>query len=247
MYIGMHWYTTSVENMSSIHRRAAVCLFATVASASTWETQTVLRSNEYVRAFSYPDTATYAPSPAGNSAGAAGCDEGGCVTYSTGTLQSGSVNPCDCAGKTVAWKQTVLSTKDFNRLAGTPDGGGASNDDSVDDDDAAGAAGGPPPTSRCESVSMGWGFDVSPEDTAGVLTIPPGSTRAVWLGGDSTPGGSSATYLGTDATARGMPCGTVFQDVYEGIPVRSHFHWGRRVPFLSLHLFILLYPSFSKR
>lgn len=55
---------------------------------------------------------------------------------------------------------------------------------------------------------------MSADDTVPiVMTIPPGPKREVWLGG------SNREFLGTDATSRGMPCGTVFQDVFQANPV----------------------------
>ena len=114
---------------------------------------------------------------------------------------------CDCGSKVISWKREMMSEKEFLRLSG------GSSSSSSDDDDLS-------PTSssgggRCSAVSYGWSWDISGDDTVPiVLTIPPCNKETVWLSGTSLP-----SNLGTDGTSRGMPCGTVFQDVYEATPV----------------------------
>jgi hypothetical protein len=177
----------------------------------------------YVRTFSYSSVTTYSPTGVVGGAGAVP----GAVLYASSDRDSGGRGGgggggvCDCADKTISWKKLALSERDFSRLSGTQSSSEVDDDEIDDDDLSGGVTGGGSSSARSTSVTLMWAWDVGAEDTTDGLTIPPGDSETVWLGGDSTPGGDSRTYLGTDATARGMPCGVVYQDVFEATPVRE--------------------------
>lgn len=170
---------------------------------SEWGETPVKRDGDYVETFSFSGSTTFSPTEVGSG----GCV--GCVLYDSGTFSSSSP-ACDCGSKVISWKREAMSESEFLRLSGS----------SVESDDDDLSLSSRSPNGRCTAVSYGWSWDVSGDDTVPiVLTIPPGNKGTVWLSGTSLP-----SNLGTDGTSRGMPCGTIFQDVYEATPVSFYFN-----------------------
>lgn len=99
---------------------------------------------------------------------------------------------CDCQSETVRWARMQLTDDLVEKITGTN----------------------PVPTDRCEYVSLGWTWDVSPDDTQDiVMTMNPGGVQSVQYSG------KSLSFLGSSSKVRGEPCGIVYPDVFQGTPI----------------------------
>jgi hypothetical protein len=104
---------------------------------------------------------------------------------------------CSCSNNVLAWKHQELTEQEENKMKGI----------FTDDDDLTPSA---PQQGRCNAVSTGWGFQITPIGTiAPGLAMAPGTTKQAILAGDAK------IFLKSAATSRGEPCGIVTQDVFQ--------------------------------
>jgi hypothetical protein len=177
-----------------------IVALTTGSAWDTWEPAVV--DTDYVSAPNFTSSTTFKQ----QNDETYGCDT--CLLYTPTPLPAASETTpvCDCGvGRTVAWKRMELSSGEVAWLSG---------DASEDDDDLGSGS----EFGRCDAVSFGWTWDLSPPDTTDiVMTIDPGPAKP----GGVRLSGANHRFLTSRATTRGQQCGVVMEDVFQARPVNG--------------------------